>query len=97
MACLQKHAIGEAVFKPAALQLRNISRKSSSKKRLINAHFEQILDDDLSNEAKRARLRSRADIDQVISFDISPSVADLRASMLSPKLRERFSSTLASN
>ncbi len=80
----------------AAVQPRTIARKATSKKRLNNASFEQILDDDLSREAKRARVRSHEDVDQVISFDVSPFVGDLRASMLSPKLRERFSSTLAS-
>ena len=92
----QKHAIGEAVPKIAALQPRRISRKNSSKKSLSNAPFEQIRDDDLSNEAKRARLRIRTDFDQVISFDVSPSVSGLRATMLPPKLRERFASSLGS-
>ncbi len=92
-----KHVSEEAVYpQTAASRPRTIARKASSKKRLYNASFEQILDDDLSKEAKRARLRCLKDDDQVISFDALPAVGNLRASMLSPKLRERLSSTLGS-
>ena len=90
-----KHDIGKAVYtQPAAYKPPSIARKASFKKRLRDATFEQLLDDDLDKEAKRARLRSQNDTGQVISFDISPRVGDLRASMFSPMFRERFSSTV---
>ena len=63
----------------------------NNKRLLANSSFSQILDDDLMNEAK---LRNRADNDEVITLDVSPNVGDLRASWLSPNLRKRFSSTL---
>ena len=59
--------------------------------------FEEILDDDLSYEAKQGHKRFRVDTDQVISLVSPIYVGNLKASWLPPKLRERFSSTLASS
>ena len=64
--------------------------KATSKRLLENATFDQLLDDDLRTQAKRAK--------QLEMGNTSDSLTDhrgtrnhLRASMLSPKLRDRFS------
>ena len=93
-----KHVIGKAlvnVIKPAR-KSHIIARGATSKRKLLlDAPFEQLLDDDLSKEAKRAKLRCLEANDQVITLGLAPPEGGLRATWLSPKLRERFSSTLA--
>ena len=82
--------------KRAASEPRTISSGASTCKRLLlNASFEQILDDDLRKEATKAKVEWLAAGDHVITLGTAPSAGNRTASWLSPKLRERFSSSLA--
>jgi len=67
------------------------SEKTSSKRLLCNVPFEEILDDDLRIEAKRARKSYEQDKTLVGVLNPVP----LRATMLSPNLRQRFAHLLA--
>ena len=69
--------------------------KTSSKRLHSNASLEQILDDDLRLEAKRARKSFEQDQTQAgVLNPVSTLNRELRASMLSPNLRERFAHLL---
>ena len=59
--------------------------------------FEDILDDDLKHESRKARMRMQREHDQVISLAAPTNVGHLRPSWLPPKLRERFFSSLPSS
>ena len=89
----------EPTLKSKALSKSSIEKtsieKTSSKRLLCNASFEKILDDDLRIQAKRARKRYEQDKTLVgVSNPVPPFRRELRASMLSPKLRQRFSHLL---
>ena len=59
---------------------------------ICNASFNKILDDDLRSEAKMARKSFEQDetLAAGVANPVSPLNRELRASMLSPYLRERF-------
>ena len=69
---------------------------ASSKRLHSNALFEEILNDDLRSEAKRAK--KSLEQDETLARVLNPVVPfkrELRASMLSPNLRQRFAHLLA--
>ena len=74
---------------------KNEVEKTTYKRLLSNASFDKILDDDLRWEAKRARKSFERDktLAGVVN-PVSPLNRELRASMLSPSLRERFAHLL---
>ena len=74
---------------------KNEAEKTTTKRWLSNALFDKILDDDLRWEAKRARKSFEQDkaLAGVVN-PVSPLNRELRASMLSPRLRERFAHLL---
>ena len=78
-----------AAFKPPH-QKREASRKDQGI--LCQGSFEDILDDELKSEAKKARKYTPQD-DSCIVMEYEPR-AKLRASWLPQRLRERFSSSL---
>ena len=84
----------EPTLKSKALSKSSIEKtsieKTSSKRLLCNASFEKILDDDLRIQAKRARKSYEQDKTLVGLSNPVP----LRASMLSPNLRQRFAHLL---
>ena len=70
--------------------------KTTSKRLRSNALFGDLLDDDLRSEAKRAK-KSFFEQDKTlarVSNPVPPFRRELRASMLSHKLRQRFSHLL---
>ena len=70
--------------------------KASSKRLLSNAPFEQILDDDLRIEAKRARKSFEQDQTQAGAINpVSTPHRGLRASMLSENIRKKFAHLLS--
>ena len=63
--------------------------KANSKRLLSNASFNELLDDDLRTQAKRARKLDRDDkVDDLVVPPRTPN--QLRASMLPISLREKF-------
>ena len=63
--------------------------KANSKRLLSNASFNELLDDDLRTQAKRARKLDRDDkVDDLVVPPRTPN--PLRASMLPISLREKF-------
>ena len=72
------------------------SGKASSKRLHSNALFEEILDDDLRSEAKRAKKSLEQDetLARVLN-PVLPFKRELRASMLSQNIRQRFAHLLA--
>ena len=73
-----------------------VAEKVSSERLLSNASFEKILDDDLRSEAKRAKKNSEQDQTHAgVLNPVSTLNRELRASMLSPNLRQRFAHLLA--
>ncbi len=67
---------------------------AATRELLLNSTFEQILDDDLRRESKKAKLKDHAD-DYVIVLNPAAHSGKLKASWLPPVLRERFAATLA--
>ena len=69
--------------------------KTSSKRLLSNASFEEILDDDLRLQAKQARKSYEQDKTLAgVQIPVSSRPRELRAAMLSPNLRQRFAHLL---
>ena len=69
--------------------------KTSSKRLHSNASFEQILDDDLRIDAKRAKKSHEQDETLArVQITVSSRPRELRAAMLSPNLRQRFAHLL---
>ena len=69
--------------------------KTTSKRLRSNALFGDLLDDDLRSEAKRANKSFEQDKTLAgVSNPVPPFRRELRASMLSHKLRQRFSHLL---
>ena len=90
-----KHAgAWEIITHPAANKPPHTKRKASPRKQgiLCQGSFEEILDDELKSEAKRARKVTPSE-DSCIVLECKPR-AKLRASWLPQRLRERFSSSL---
>ncbi len=80
----------------AAPKLPQKSRNTPAKRKglLSQGTFGDILDDELRSEAKKAK-RENLKADSCIVMLGAPLRGTLRASCLSPNLRERFSSSLA--
>ena len=87
-----KHGENARNAKPRTRDQRQIIQTASTCKRRLhnNALFEEILDDDLKREAKRARGFKQDDDDSIISLDASRLSDNLRPSWLPLKLRQRF-------
>ena len=86
--------------KSQALSKSNMKKPSTEEKpsnRLLsNASFEEILDDDLRLQAKQARKSYEQDKTLAgVQIPVSSQKRELRASMLSPNLRQRFAHLLA--
>ena len=93
------HYCAEKVELSRKDKLRSSSRNESSirntSKRLYkNANLDQLLDDDLRAQTTRAKKLNREDQRETLAVYSAPSV-QLRSSMLSPNLRQKFAYLLS--
>ena len=87
--CTEKVRPKFAKVKPRSSSNSEGTDKANSNRLLHNATFDQLLDDDLREQTKRAKRLDEEEHGVNIVVP-SQSSSQLRSSMLSPNLRERF-------